>query len=50
MGAAAIMLFGWLYHLAGEWTVGFWFLLSTGLVAFTAGAVAVRPKFIEDAR
>jgi MFS transporter, CP family, cyanate transporter len=50
MGAAGPLLFGGLHNLAGDWTAGFWFLLGTGLIAFTAGAIAVRPIFIEDAR
>jgi CP family cyanate transporter-like MFS transporter len=50
IGAAGPLLFGELHNLTGGWTVGFWFLLGTGLIAFTSGAIAVRSKFIEDAR
>ena len=38
-----------LHARTGEWTVAFGFLMATALVAAIAGAVAVRPRFIEDA-
>ena len=49
MGTLGPFVFAWLHTLTKEWTVSFWFLLATALVAAVAGAFAVRPKFIEDA-
>jgi CP family cyanate transporter-like MFS transporter len=48
MGAAGPIVVGGLHSVTGNWLSAFWFLIIMALVAFGAGTIAARPKYIED--
>ena len=49
LGAIGPIAVAGLHSLTGDWMSAFWFLLIMALVAFGAGVIAVKSRFIEDA-
>jgi CP family cyanate transporter-like MFS transporter len=48
IGATGPIVVGGLHSLTNNWTAAFWFLMVMALVAFGAGAIAAKPRYIED--